>query len=527
MPHNLLHQSFARWQVLRKRGIRPSLLVLACALAAPAGVKADPREVHVASGALVGIASGSVISFKGIPYAAPPIGELRWRAPGPAPTWNKTRRADDFGASCLQSSPPSRVPSGSQAEHTSEDCLTLNVWAPSPPLTKAPVMVWIHGGSNTHGSGAGRYYDGTAFAQDGVVLVTFNYRLGLPGFFAHPALTKEAPPGLVTNFGLQDQIAALQWVRKNITAFGGDPGNVTVFGESAGANDIITLMAVPAARGLFQKAIVESAALGESWLPLAEAQEMGVKVATALGLPGEKATAKELRAIPSAALVRDDDLQGFGPVIDGTLLPQAPLVAIAQGGTPDIPLVIGTNGNEASLLGPNPTIAAVADAQEDWSGLRKIYGQQAESDIDFARAVFRDLYFATPARWIAAHKGRTTSAYLYRFDYVLSLLRSRRIGADHGSEVPFVFSTWSTDRLSDADRQMTAMVHSCWVTFAQTGTPACTGGPAWPPYHADADMLMNFADRTSIRKPENSAALDALQPRLGKTVATPSRPTNE
>lgn len=492
------------------RGICASLLVLVCALAVPAGAKADPTQVHVASGDLVGEVSGTVVSFKGVPYAAAPIGELRWKAPGPAPTWAKARSADDFGASCLQTSPLSRVPSGSQAERTSEDCLTLNIWAPSAPITKAPVMVWIHGGSNTSGSGAGRYYDGTAFARDGVVLVTFNYRLGLLGFFAHPVLTKEAGPGLATNFGLQDQMAALQWVRKNIAAFGGDPDNVTAFGESAGANDIVTLMAVPAARGLFQKAIVESAALGKSWLPFAEAQAMGAKVAAALGLPGEKASAKELRAVPSAALVRDDDLQGFGPVIDGTLLPQAPFVAFAHDGVPDIPLVIGTNGDEASLLGANPTIASVAGAPEDWSALRTLYGKQAELDIDFARVLFRDLNFAMPARWIAAHKGSKTGAYLYRFDYVLSLLRSRRVGASHGSEIPFVFSTWSTNRLSDADRQMTSMMHGCWVVFAKTGKPVCTGAPAWPAYHADTDMLMNFSDSVSIRKSDNPAVLDAL-----------------
>jgi len=189
--------------------------------------------------------------------------------------------------------------------------------------------------------------------------------------------------------------------------------------------------------------------------------------------------------------------------------------------------MIGTNGNEGSLLGANPKVDSIAGDQEDWSRLRTLYGKQAESDIDFARVLFRDLYFAAPARWIAVHKGNTTSAYLYRFDYVMSLLRSRRIGADHGSEVPFVFSTWTTDRLSDADRQMTAMVHSCWVAFAKTGTPVCIGAPAWPAYRADTDLLMNFSDPTSIRKPENSAVLDALQVRLGGTAATPSRPINE
>jgi para-nitrobenzyl esterase len=516
MPQLPLFLSPGRLQVPGERRIRSWLIVLVCALVCPAGATADPTAVHVASGDLTAVPSGAVIAFKGIPYAAAPVGELRWRAPHPAPNWIKARTADDFGASCLQSSAPPRVPSGSQAERTNEDCLTLNVWAPSPLAAKAPVMVWIHGGSNAKGSGAGRFYDGTAFARDGVVLVTFNYRLGLLGFFAHPALTQEAGGKSATNFGLQDQIAALQWVRKNIAAFGGNPDNVTVFGESAGASDIVTLMAMPAAKGLFQKAIVESAALGDGGLTFDDAQQLGVKVATTLGLPGEKATPKDLRAVPSAALVRDDDLQGFGPVIDGILLPEAPLVAFAHGAVPDIPVMIGTNGNEASLLGPNPTVESFAGGHEDWSGLRALYGKQAESDTDFARLLFRDLYFAAPARWIAAHKGGKTAAYLYRFDYVMSLLRSRRIGADHASEIPFVFSTWSTDRLSDLDRQMTDMMHGCWVAFAKSGTPVCSGAPAWTAYRADTDMLMNFADTTSIRKPENSAALDALQLRWAK-----------
>jgi para-nitrobenzyl esterase len=525
MPQLPFILSPGQLQAHGERRIRSWLIVLVCALVVPVGAMADPKEVHVATGDLIGVPNGAVISFKGIPYAAAPVGELRWTAPLPPPNWTKVRTADDFGASCLQSSAPPRVPSGSQAERTNEDCLTLNVWAPSPLAANAPVMVWIHGGSNARGSGAGRYYDGTSFARDGVVLVTFNYRLGLLGFFAHPALTKEAGGKSAANFGLQDQIAALQWVRKNIAAFGGNPDNVTVFGESAGATDIVTLLAMPAAKGLIQKAIVESAALEDSWLPFVDAQQLGARVATTLGLAGEKATPKDLRAVPAAALVRNDDLQGFGPVIDGILLPQTPFAAFAHGAMPDVPLMIGTNGNEASLLGPNPTVASIAGADEDWSGLRTLYGGQAESDIDFARLLFRDVHFAAPARWIAAHKGGKTDAYLYRFDYVMSLLRSRRIGADHGSEVPFVFSTWSTDRLSDVDRRMTDMMHSCWVTFAKTGTPVCTGAPAWTAYRADTDMLMNFADTTSIRKPENIAALDALQLRLSKAAAPRSRPS--
>jgi para-nitrobenzyl esterase len=458
---------------------------------------------------------GATESFKGIPYAAAPIGELRWRAPRPAAAWREPRSADDFGASCAQSPPPSRVPPGSDAERTSEDCLTLNIWAPATKARAAPVMVWIHGGGNVTGSGAVRYFDGTAFARDGVVLVTFNYRLGLFGFFAHPALTQQAGAEPATDFGLLDQIAALQWVRQNIAAFGGDPGNVTVFGESAGAADIVALMAMPAAKGLFQKAIVESAGLGSDWLTLSAAERAGANVANRLGLPGASASAQALRALPASALVGDEDeLPGSGPVIDAKLLPRKPLDAFATGAVPEIPLMIGTNGNEGSLLGSDPKLDWAPGSTDDWIGLRALYGRQAESDGDFARLLFRDLNFAAPARWIAAHRSASAPTYLYRFDYVMSLLRSRRIGADHGSEVPFVFSTWTTDRLSDSDRHVTQLLHGCWIAFAKSGIPLCAGAPPWPAYRADTDLLMVFGEDATVRKSEDSAILDTLQRRL-------------
>jgi para-nitrobenzyl esterase len=369
-------------------------------------------------------------------------------------------------------------------------------------------MVWIHGGSNTQGTGAGSYYDGSAFAHDGVVLVTLNYRLGLLGFFAHPALTREAAGGATANFGLLDQVAALAWVHRNIAAFGGDPGNVTVFGESAGAMDTVALLTAPAAKGLFQKAIVESAPLEDEWPTLAQASDTGARTASALGLPGERATGAQLRAIPIEQLVDPKARLSIDPVIDGVLLQQPPLVALSHGQGANVPLIIGSNDNEGSLLGANPNLEDFKGV--DFAKLRTLYGSASESDTDLARSLFRDLRFATRARWIAAHRTGAAPTYLYRFSYVLSLLRARRAGADHGSEIPYVFSTWGTLPLSQADNEVTAVMHACWIGFARSGVPDCKGAAAWPAYRAQSDLLMHFGDQAAVEKTPDSSVLDTL-----------------
>jgi para-nitrobenzyl esterase len=478
----------------------------------PGYAQGESVQIETDSGTLVGSVSDGVRSFKGVPYAAAPVGDLRWRAPRPPVHRSSTLKADDFGASCPQSPPP-RVPPGSGAEHTSEDCLTLNLWGPAAATKAAPVMVWIHGGGNTQGSGAGIYYDGSAFAHDGVLLVTINYRLGLLGFFAHPALTREAAGGPTANFGLLDQLAALSWVRRNIAAFGGDPANVTVFGESAGATDIVALLASPASKGLFQKAIVESAALGSEWPTVAEASSGGSQTASALGLPGEKATLAQLRALPVQQLMQETDRIN-NPVIDGVLLRQQPLETLAQGHGLDVPLIIGTNGNEGSLLGPSPDLSYFPGI--DLPAARTLYAAPAGAEADLARSLFRDMRVAQPARWIAGHRGGTSATYLYRFDYVLDLLRRRRSGADHGSEIPYVFSTWRTDLLSETDRKMTAVMHSYWVAFARGGVPNSEEAPTWPAYRPESDLLMHFADQTAVEKTEDATVLDALAKQASK-----------
>ncbi|MET0294299.1 MAG: carboxylesterase family protein, partial [Phenylobacterium sp.] len=320
------------------------------ALALAAAAQAEAPVVRVESGELVGEATEHANIFRAVPYAAAPVGKLRWAAPEPAPAWQGRRDASQIGPSCPQKMNADGTPNlGAANGPTSEDCLQVNVFAP-PAAKAAPVMVWLHGGGFS--TGAGWVYDGRNFARDGVVVVTVNYRLGTLGFFAHPALTAaagaKAPLG---NYGVMDQIAALQWVKRNIAAFGGDPDNVTVFGESAGGASVAILLSTPAAKGLFNKAIIQS---GLVWQPpgsLPEAEARGTALAGKLGA----ADLAALRALPPEAIV--EAAPDAGPFADGRLLLRTPTEALAQGLEIDVPLIIGWNSGEDSLLGfklPDP-----------------------------------------------------------------------------------------------------------------------------------------------------------------------------
>jgi len=481
--------------------------------------QADSPQVRIDAGQLIGTAREGVASFKGIPYAAPPVAELRWRPPQPARTWRQARYADDFGASCPQPHPPQRVSPLSAAARTSEDCLTLNVWTPSlRPDKPLPVMVWIHGGGNSEGTSAQTYYDGTAFARDGVVLVSLNYRLGLLGFFAHPALTREAGREPLVNYGLMDQLAALRWVQKNIGRFGGNPRAVTVFGESSGARDILMLMATQAAKGLFHRAIVQSAGVWDDPTTLSAAEAGGTAIATALGLPGAQATSAQLRALTPAALTAVEEQHDWGTAIDGRLLRESPVSALAANHSLPVPLIIGTNGNESSLLSLEPDSAPAFPglSASDIDELRALYGAPAADPAAYQRLLFRDGHFAAPARWIAANS--RSPVFLYRFDYVASFLQGRRAGANHGSEIPFVFATWPDSLLRDSDRRVTRTLHGCWVSFATSGRPQCPDAPDWTAYTADQDQIMHFGAEARVAPHPDRAALDFLQSRLFPAV---------
>ena len=500
---------------LRPRLAAPGFQALAL-MAALIGLPAAAEPVHVAldSGRLSGSADGPVMSFKGVPYASPPVGPLRWRPPQPAQAWTGERDAAAFGPKC---------PQAGQAEGAapaqSEDCLTLNVWAPAHVEHPAPVMVWLHGGGNRGGASSGRYYDGTSFGRDGVVLVSLNYRLGPLGFFAHPALTAEAAGDQpLANYGLMDQIAALQWVRRNIRVFGGDPDNVTVFGESAGGVDVLSLLTAPAARGLFAKAIVESGGLFEHPETLQQSQVTGARIATALGLNGASATAAQLRALPADALVKQE-IYGDGPIIDGRLLRQDVTAAFSRGEVPSIPLIIGYNSNEGSLMEDDPSRSAELLSEFTAAQLAAAHQAypEAADDAALAHALFRDSHFAFPAWWIAGHAPKGAPVYLYRFGYIRVRQRGRMTGANHGAEIPYVFDSWSQSPgggvfMTDSERAEASLVHGCWVAFARTGARACPPAPAWPRAIAEDPQLMVFAtDATTVAKADRRQ-LDLIAP---------------
>ncbi len=459
---------------------------LACALTFTAAAWADPVKVKVDSGTLVGEASDGITSFKGVPFAAPPVGDLRWKPPQPVAAWTGDRAAIENGASCSQNS---RL--GAEAK-VSEDCLYLNVFAPKD-AKNLPVMVWIHGGSNLNGSGS--IYNGAAFAKSGVVTVTINYRMGALGFFAHPELTKAAgKDDPLANYGLMDQTAALQWVQKNIAAFGGDPSKVTVFGESAGAIDIYALLGLKSSKGLFQQAILESNITWGVSAPLADAEKDGKALVTRAGA-AETATLADLRTIPAMKLVEAAAGARF-PIVDGRYMTETSLSAVANKRTMDIPLIVGSNSYEASLASQLKGSAAT-----DWTN------SQA----------------GAPARFIAAKSADGKPSWLYFFSYVPTARRTpESMGAAHATEISFVFggqmraagapppAPGSALALppepTDEDKAMATLMHSCWVGFAKTGAPACASGPAWPAYTPANDQLMEFGSpsgvRTNFRKEE-------------------------
>jgi para-nitrobenzyl esterase len=389
---------------------------------------------------------------------------------------------------------------GAASGPTSEDCLTLNVWAPVG-AKGAPVMVWLHGGGNQQGGSAVPYYDGTSFARDGVVLVTVNYRLGPLGFFAHPALVKEAGEAPVGDYGLMDQIAALQWVQRNIRAFGGDPARVTVFGESAGGQDILLLLASKPARGLFAQAIVESGGGWGTTPSLADAEARAVAAATAAGLPD--ATPAQLRALPVSGFDALPFRRASGPMVDGKIV-EGPSIAqsFVEGRVADIPMIIGSNAGEDSLTTPAAAAAALAKlSPERLAALRAAY--PGADDALLGRNLFRDSVMGAPAHWIAGEAASGQPVWLYHFAFVPPGVRSFFPRTIHGGEIPFVFETLDKapippKALTDADHAYTAMVHGCWVSFAKTGAPQCPSAPAWPAYTRAADPTYVFGDTPHV-----------------------------
>ena len=502
------------------------LLTAAAALLALGGAIAQAQaapavqKLHIAQGDLVGSVSGDVVTYDNIPFAAPPVGALRWSPPAPAPSWSGERDATTFGPACPQPiNADGRINGGGYYGPISEDCLNLNVVAPKT-ARKAPVLVWIFGGANIFGANSVASYNGKGFAHDGVVVVTVNYRLGALGFFAHPALTKAAKADEpLANYALMDQIAALKWVRANIAAFGGDPANVTVAGESAGGVNILSLLSTPASKGLFARALVES---GGGWgrpTSLVKAEEAGQALATKLGAPAD-ATPEQLRALPVEALATA--VGRYGPVVDGRLMREDVTEAFAKGDDLHVPLMIGSNSYEASLM-VSFGIPASSFLGTVPQATKAAYAQETHDDAALARALFTDQIMGGPARWIAAKSSKSEPTWLYYFSYVRVKQRHKLPGANHASEIPYVFNSqddipvYSTE-IVDEDRAEAKLMHACVVGFVKAGTPACPGQD-WPRYTPASDQLMEFGLSNGVRSHWRKPQLDAAELQNAKLLS--------
>jgi len=503
--------------------------------------------VTVDTGALQGTTEAGIGVFRGIPYAAPPVGELRWRPPQPAAKWEGVRKADAFGPACPQI-PDSPTYLGGPIGKTGEDCLYLNIWAPGGAgPTKLPVMVWIHGGGFFSGAGSERVYDGTEFARRGVVLVTLNYRLGRLGFFAHPALSGAASGELRGNYGFMDVIAALQWVRRNVAAFGGDPGNVTIFGESAGGMTAQALMASPLATGLFHKAIVESGAFYQPMHGLADAESLGAAFGKRFGIEGDSAAAAAaLRALPVDRIVPTapsmDEIRAImagGPMADGKLLPRGYFEAFARGEQARIPLIIGSNSLESVvwMFGTGQAVGTVPILPASPDALLAGFGADKDKILDAYRARFEtdaaglgaalasDLIVGAGTRYQASRQaGSGAPTYLYRFSATPAPLKGVVAGAPHGTELFYVFGALDKIRSgkgqpSEQDRKLSAAMLDYWTAFARTGNPDHDGLPHWPRYEDGTKLSLDFTDGGPVPgHPEGNAA-DLLETHIRAEIA--------
>ena len=473
-----------------KRSLTAALLTW-CLLGA-ATARAEPTDVRTTDGIVTGKSESAIETFKGIPYATAPVGELRWQPPRPVVPWKGVRDSTKFGAACPQDPAVAGNPTPQ-----SEDCLFLNVWAPAKkPRGGAPVLVWIHGGGNVGGAGSQSVYDGSSFARDGVVVVTINYRLGVLGFLAHPALQAETHGAAYNgNFGTMDQIAALRWVKANIARFGGDPQRVTLAGQSAGGEAVLFLMTTKATKGLFQKVIAQSA---PGWRATTKKYEVAQKADIArlekIGVSHD-VTAATLRATPPEKLFTD--YTDLGPYLDGKLLQRELLAAFEAGADAPVPLLIGSTTDEGSLLAAYPEggrriVAALGPKVE---AVRDVYRLIAPDEANFQRQLFGDAVFGASSRRIARLHASVAPTYVYSFGYVTAPLRAQRPGASHVSDVLYQFETahqyWP--KSTDEDRAMERLTHSCWVSFIKDDAPSCPSQQPWPRYSFNNDKIISFS----------------------------------
>lgn len=470
---------------------------------------ADP--IHLDTGLISGApgANPGVRVYKAIPYAAPPVGDRRWKAPQSPASWTGVRDAKEFSPVCVQTPYPQNSLYYAPLGPVGEDCLYLNVWtAAATAKERRPVMVWIHGGGYTRGMGSTATYNGENLAKKGVVVVTINYRLGIFGFLAHPELTKESDVHSSGNYGLLDMVAALQWVQKNIAAFGGDPKRVTIFGESAGSSAVNFLMASPLAKGLFHRVIGESGANFGRHITLADMEKTGARLGALAELRAK--SADDLQKIEGA----------FRPAVDGWFLPEDVSAIFAHGTQSDVPVIAGYNHDETRVLAPYP---ANGTAKTFLDQVHKRFGNFTDeflklypvaSDDQAKEAHYessRDQGMGWEMRtWVRAQtKSGKAPAYLYYFTRIPPSPTSDRYRAYHAAEIQYVFANLRAGRpWEEADRKLADTMSSYWANFAATGNPNGKGLPKWPGYDAKSDPAMEFGDKIDVQHNVNKAGLD-------------------